>query len=88
MKKSSGYLFYLYRHDHRHQDRQRLQCTVSAFTCVHCNNTNAVGVLCYGVEMVIADDTAVESILPAKAAPNTGAGPSGVNTTKSPARMF
>ncbi|KAL0685803.1 hypothetical protein Bca4012_052651 [Brassica carinata] len=41
---------------------RKLQCTVSAFTCVHCNNTNAVGVLCYGVEMVIADDTAVESI--------------------------
>ncbi|KAH0850794.1 hypothetical protein HID58_095247 [Brassica napus] len=33
---------------------RKLQRTVSAFTCVHCNNTNAVGVLRYGVEMVIA----------------------------------
>ncbi|KAH0898198.1 hypothetical protein HID58_047766 [Brassica napus] len=74
--------------DKNEEELRKLQRTVSAFTCVHCNNTNAVGVLRYGVEMVIADDTAVESILPAKAAPNTGAGPSGVNTTKSPARMF
>ncbi|KAH0899847.1 hypothetical protein HID58_049415 [Brassica napus] len=48
--------------DKNEEELRKLQCTVSAFTCVHCNNTNAVGVLCYGVEMVIADDTAVESI--------------------------
>lgn len=38
-----------------HKKRQR---TDSAFTCVHCNNTNAVGALRYRVELGIADDTA------------------------------
>ncbi|CAF2094300.1 unnamed protein product [Brassica rapa] len=32
--------------------------TVSAFTCGRCNNSHAVGALCYHVEMAIADDTA------------------------------
>ncbi|WZZ36986.1 hypothetical protein YC2023_020387 [Brassica napus] len=46
--------------DKNEEELRKLQCTVSAFTCFHCNNTNAVGVLRYGVEMVIADDTVVE----------------------------
>ncbi|KAG2283951.1 hypothetical protein Bca52824_055171 [Brassica carinata] len=37
---------------------------------------------------VYEDDMSGANSVPAKAAPNTGAGPSGVNTTKSPARMF
>ncbi|KAF8117700.1 hypothetical protein N665_0008s0054 [Sinapis alba] len=37
---------------------RKLQRTVSAFTCVRCNNSHAVGALRYRVEMAIADDTA------------------------------
>ena len=37
---------------------------------------------------VYEDDMSGANSVPAKAAPNTGAGPSGVNTTKSPARVF
>ncbi|XP_013614348.1 PREDICTED: uncharacterized protein LOC106320521 isoform X4 [Brassica oleracea var. oleracea] len=37
---------------------QKLQRTVSALECTQCNNTNAVGVLRYRVELAIADDTA------------------------------
>ncbi|KAJ4906546.1 Uncharacterized protein Rs2_10204 [Raphanus sativus] len=37
---------------------KKLQHTVSAFTCLHCTNTNAVGVLRYRVEMSIEDETA------------------------------
>ncbi|KAF3523817.1 hypothetical protein F2Q69_00047312 [Brassica cretica] len=36
---------------------RRLQRTVSSFTCVSRNNTKAIGVLRYRVEMSIADDT-------------------------------
>ncbi|KAF8096726.1 hypothetical protein N665_0303s0049 [Sinapis alba] len=36
---------------------KKLQRTVSSFTCISCNNPNAVGVLRYRVEMSIADDT-------------------------------
>ncbi|KAF8106519.1 hypothetical protein N665_0138s0009 [Sinapis alba] len=37
---------------------KKLQRTVSAFTCVHCDNPHAVGALRYRVEMGVADDTA------------------------------
>ncbi|CAN6989704.1 unnamed protein product [Brassica oleracea var. botrytis] len=37
---------------------KKLQRTVSALECTRCNNTNAVGVLRYRVELAIADDTA------------------------------
>ncbi|KAG2308555.1 hypothetical protein Bca52824_028303 [Brassica carinata] len=37
---------------------KKLQRTVIALECVRCNNANAVGVLRYRVELVIADDTA------------------------------
>ncbi|KAF3544634.1 hypothetical protein DY000_02010697 [Brassica cretica] len=37
---------------------KKLQRTVSALECTRCNNTNAVGILRYRVELAIADDTA------------------------------
>ncbi|KAL0730562.1 hypothetical protein Bca4012_026655 [Brassica carinata] len=37
---------------------RKLQRTESAFTCVRYNNSHDVGVLCYRVELAIADDTA------------------------------
>ncbi|KAG2300062.1 hypothetical protein Bca52824_036534 [Brassica carinata] len=36
---------------------RKLQRSFSSFTCVPCNNTSAVGVLRYRVEMAIADET-------------------------------
>ncbi|KAL0885967.1 hypothetical protein Bca101_009950 [Brassica carinata] len=36
---------------------KKLQRTVASFTCLSCNNTNAVGVLRYRVEMSVADET-------------------------------
>ncbi|CAH8334426.1 unnamed protein product [Eruca vesicaria subsp. sativa] len=36
---------------------KKLQRTVSYFTCVSCNNTTAVGVLRYRVEVSVAADT-------------------------------
>lgn len=36
---------------------KKLQRTASSFTCVPCNNSNAVGILRYRVEISVADET-------------------------------
>ncbi|XP_022544516.1 uncharacterized protein BNAA01G30200D isoform X1 [Brassica napus] len=36
---------------------KKLQLTVASFTCLSCNNTNAVSVLRYRVEVSVADET-------------------------------